>query len=74
MGIQSDFQQWYGINEVEDDDNADRDLTRWDRYHCNVSLALLLVVVVVVDIDDIALLVTVETGWAVAEFVFAHYY
>ena len=41
-----------------------------DRYHCNVFLILLLlllllllVMVVVVEIDDIALLVTVGTGW-----------
>jgi len=27
MGIQSDFRQWHGINELEDDENARRDLT-----------------------------------------------
>lgn len=26
-GIKSDFRQWHGINEVEDNDNDDRDLT-----------------------------------------------
>ena len=41
-----------------------------DRYHCNVSLILLLVVVV--EIDDIALLVTVETGWAPSPSLYLH--
>lgn len=47
---------------VEDNGNADRDSV--DRYHCHVSLILLLLLLV--EIDDGALLVTVEIGWALS--------
>ena len=56
MGIQSDFQQWHGINEVEDDGNDDRDLTTCVQGPlCNLAKIL-------IGLDDIALLVTAETG------------
>ena len=58
MGIRSDLQQWYSINEVEDDNNDDRDLTTPWTWATAMYLFILLLLV---EVDDIALLVTVET-------------